>query len=207
MRELIASPQDSGLSPYLPTLRFFLIDEGSFSDEQLDRIDGLLAQLIKLENIADAQRIPDQLAAIIAQLKAQLPATLREDVATFISALLEVHKVFIAPHNLLPTTENTTMLTDAIDQLRKQGVAEGLEKGLEQGLEQGLERGLERGLEQGRAAGRVESLEKLMTLKFGASDTRAALLAALSPEQLDQALALILSAETERELFEALQER
>ena len=36
LRDLIASPPNSALSDHLPTLRFILIDEGSFSDEQLE---------------------------------------------------------------------------------------------------------------------------------------------------------------------------
>jgi hypothetical protein len=44
VRDLIAVGPDSGLSPYLPTLRFLLIDEGSIPEEQLDQIGTLLAR-------------------------------------------------------------------------------------------------------------------------------------------------------------------
>jgi hypothetical protein len=196
VRDLIASPKDSGLSPYLPTLRFLLIDEGSIPDVRLNRIGTILAQLFKLENISKPARIKAQVERIISDLKAELPDDLRQDIALFISELLKPHHIHIPPHLLLATTENRTMLADAFAQLKKDAADKGLKKGREEGREQGRE--------EGREEGQRELLAKQLGLKFGPREERAAALAALSPDQIERAAALILSADSEQAIFDAL---
>jgi predicted transposase YdaD len=191
VRDLIAAGPDSGLSPYLPTLRFLLIDEGSIDPDQLDEIGTLLAQLFKLENLSKRASIQAQVEHIVAQLKTLLPQELKDDVARFVSALLKPHDIDISPDQLTHT-ENRTMLADAFDLLKKEAKEEGIKEGIKEGIEAGR-------LEERRAL-----LGKLLGLKFGPSETRAAALAALSPEQLDLAAALILSADAEDALFVAL---
>jgi hypothetical protein len=188
LRELIASPQGSALSPYLTTLNFFLIDEGSFSDKQLNHIGNLLAQLFKLENTRNAAHIPRQLSHIITQLNDLLPAQLREDAALFISELLKSHDIIIPHHVLTAPKENNTMLADAIAKFKQQAITAGLKKGIKEGREQALR----------------TMLGKQMGLRFGPDEARSATIAALSPDQLDLALTLILSADSERSMLDAL---
>ena len=80
------------------------------------------------------------------------------------------------------------MLADAFAQLKKDAADKGLKKGLKKGREEGQR----------------ELLAKLMGLKFGPREERAAALAALSPDQIERAAALILSADSEQAIFDAL---
>jgi hypothetical protein len=183
VRDLIASPRGSGLSPYLPTLRFLLIDEGRISTARLDRSNTILAQLFKLEKLSEPEKLDAQVKHIIAQIKA-LPQDIKDDVALFISELLKPHKIVVAPHALLKPTENKTMLGDAIALLKKQAAQEGIKEGIKEGLR--------------------EQLGKLLGLRFGAREGRAAEIEGLSVEQLDHAITLILSADSERALLDAV---
>jgi flagellar biosynthesis/type III secretory pathway protein FliH len=178
------------LSPYLPTLRFLLIDEGSIPKRRLDRIGTLLAQLFKLENLATAD-VKKQVEVIVEQLKTLLPQDLRDDIALFVSELLKPHNIDIPPHQLTHT-ENHNMLADAFELLKKQAEEKGIKKGRKEGIK------------EGRVEERRKLLRKQLGLKFGPSETRDASLLALSPEQLELATALILSADSERSLFDAL---
>jgi predicted transposase YdaD len=186
VRDLIAAGPDSGLSPHLPTLRFLLIDEGSIPEKRLDQIGTLLAQLFKLENLNSAD-VKEQVESIVDQLKTLLPQELKDDVARFVSALLKTHDIDI-PHHQLTHTENRAMLANAIKLLKDEAKEEGRKEGIEAGR-----------LEERRAL-----LGRQLALKFGPSDARAATIAALSPEQLELAAALILSADSEAALLAAL---
>jgi hypothetical protein len=184
VRDLIASPAQSGLSPYLPTLRFLLIDEGRIPTARLNRINTILAQLFRLENISKPTHIKAQVEHIISQLKEQLPDDLQQDIALFISELLKPHHINLPPHILLADKENCTMLADAFAQLKKDAA--------------------EKGLKEGREEGQRELLGKQLALKFGPNKARAAALGALSPAQIELAAALILSADSEDAIFAAL---
>jgi hypothetical protein len=66
-----------------------------------------------------------------------------------------------------------------------------------QGLKQAPERGLEQGLEQGLVLARRQTLERLMTLKFGPlSDTVSVRIQAADLEVLDCWLERVLTADT-----------
>lgn len=191
VRDLIASPVNSALSPYLPTLRFILIDEGSIPHKQLTQINNLLAQLIMLENISSHKHIKKQVEHIIDNLDELIPDKLREDVALFISELLKPHNIHVPPHELLAPPEKRTMLADAIAQLKKQAANRGRKEGIKEGIKEGVR-------EERRA-----QLVKLLGLKFGPNEGREAALDALSSEQLDYAISLIFSADSEQALLDA----
>ena len=95
----------------------------------------------------------------------------------------------------LPESEEVVMTI--AEELRQEGLIRGLEQGREQGLEQGREQGLEQG--------RIETLTKLLTLKFGpASQAYLPQLEQATRAQLDSYVERILIADTLDELFAEL---
>ena len=85
---------------------------------------------------------------------------------------------------------------------RKKGREEGRKEGRKKGLEEGRKEGLEEGLEQGVLKGQRELLAMQLELRFGANETRDERLAQLDAEGLKVAIARILTASTEEDVFE-----
>ena len=68
----------------------------------------------------------------------------------------------------------------------------------EEGLEQGLEEGIEKGIEKGIVQGKRETLERLLTARFGPlpEQVQGRVDALSSPEELDPYLDRVLTAAT-----------
>ncbi|MBF0158407.1 MAG: Rpn family recombination-promoting nuclease/putative transposase [Magnetococcales bacterium] len=66
LHDLIGLPDDSPLWPFQPDGQFFLIDEGRYNKEDLDRRDSLSALVFKIEQCQD----PEQLSALVSEVMA-----------------------------------------------------------------------------------------------------------------------------------------
>ena len=153
-----------GLEQYRPTVRYLLLDEGTFNNEELSNLNNLVAALFQLENSRTDEDIRSVLVHLIDWLKTPEQTSLRRAFTVWINRVLLPAK---ASRNEKFTDfkdlqEVQTMLEERV----KEWVQTWKTLGLEQGLEQGLEKGLEKGLEQGVQIGEARALHKQIQLKF-----------------------------------------
>jgi hypothetical protein len=131
---------DPATEMYRPQLRYRLVDESSYSREELAALDSPVADLFWLER---SREWPDVITSV-GRLKRSIPPAEGDLRRAFETWLQEV----VRPRLGLPEAgtgetltleEFETMLAESIDrwnrELREEGVQEGLKKGLAQGLQ------------------------------------------------------------------------
>ena len=65
LRDLVGLPGDSPLWPWQPAMRYQLVDEGAFAEDDLAQRDALLALLFRLESSPDPAQIVDLADAVL----------------------------------------------------------------------------------------------------------------------------------------------
>ena len=139
-------PVPNVLKPYQPQLSYFLIDEGTYSDDSLAERRSAVSAVFSLENartLADAQQA---LRRMFTAIKG-LPEKNRLDKA--LSYWVKRHLLRRMPNVIIPETdyllENVDMLATNIErwyeQAHRSGVAEGISQGISQGIGQGISQG------------------------------------------------------------------
>jgi len=68
LRELVGLQDGSPLWHFQPDMRYHVIDEGSFSEADLQPRKGLIALLFRLENTRDPERLPLVLDALVEEI-------------------------------------------------------------------------------------------------------------------------------------------
>ncbi len=77
-----------GLEKYLPQLRYLLIDEGRYSNHELDNIKSLVAALFKLERQQTPEEVRDMVATLVDWLKAPEQQSLRRAFTVWLGRVL-----------------------------------------------------------------------------------------------------------------------
>ena len=191
---LVAS-SDPVLSPYQPSQRYFLLDEGRAAREGLPR-DNLVSALIALETNRGRERLPALLKTLIGLLRERRDDDLKRAFEAWVWQVLLARRFRGKVPESLPRLEEVqTMLEETVREWTADWVAEGREQGVEQGREQGLEQGREQGLEQGREQGLEQGREQGLEqgLEQGRAEERA-LLCRLAARKFDAATGERLSA-------------
>jgi hypothetical protein len=162
-------PEDlpAALRAWLPTCRYWLIDEGRLDRGGLQALEpqqNLVAALVQAE-LSDS---PEQVHAVIKHLIAWLSSPdqqgLRRDFTEWFRRMLVRRMKGVAADPLNDLEEIDTMLSERVksweERWEEKGKAAGMERGLQRGLEQGLQQGMEQGLQQGMEQGLQKGMEQ-----------------------------------------------
>ncbi|MGH8548816.1 MAG: Rpn family recombination-promoting nuclease/putative transposase [Methylococcales bacterium] len=153
LRELIVK-MPGGLERYLPSFAYLILDEGSYDLTELKPLKNLVAAIFRLEHHSDGQALLEVIANLIEWLKAPEQTRVRRSFSIWINRVLKVpaSQDQVAPNDLV---EIKTMLSQRIPQWIREGELRGEAWGEA------------RGKVIGKLEGEVETLRKLLVLKFG----------------------------------------
>lgn len=151
LHDLVGLPETSPLWPWQPAMRYQIVDEGAFGDDDLARREALVALLFRLENSPDPAQIVALVDAVLAWFRRHpgLEAT-RSVFAGLLGALLAP----LAPGVRVPEAllEIRNMLATRAETWKRQWLQEGRQEGR-------LE---------GRLEGEAALLLRLLERRFGA---------------------------------------
>ncbi|MCP5161918.1 MAG: DUF4351 domain-containing protein [Hahellaceae bacterium] len=157
--ELVQTLPDA-LKNYQPEQRYFLVDEGRYTETELASLENLVAGLIRAE-IAES---PQQIARVLANLVLWLPqpeqGDLRRAFKEWFNRILLPKRM---PHTEFETLRDLTEIEAMLAERVKDWTRSWKEEGFQAGMEQGVEQGREEGIGQGEAL----VLAKLLTKRFG----------------------------------------
>ncbi|MFK7160095.1 Rpn family recombination-promoting nuclease/putative transposase [Marinospirillum sp. MEB164] len=134
---MIQPEPPSFLRAYQPHLRYYLIDEGAYSDAQLGLTPSPLSGMFSVENAGESweslQRAVDRIVAIIQAdpNKERLDRVITRWIKRHLSRL----GVDIQLDQLNSLIEDKDMLAENLENLVKKERAEGIEQGIEQGYQ------------------------------------------------------------------------
>ena len=187
--ELLDVDESSELWEYQPKLRYRLVDAARALPDK----ESMTSLIFQLEHASSKEAVGKRLDEFREKLVASGNASLIEDVAIWIEAVLERK-----PHGHSPTKEQIEhFLEGSTMGTHKLGIDLLFDRLEEEASERGLAKGMEQGLEQGQKSGMRQVLGTLLEQKFGEDKERAARLALLDEDALRAASTLILGAETE----------
>ena len=167
LRELVGLPEDTPLWRYQPQMRYHLVDEGAFSEDDLAARDTLAALLFRLEASPDPDRVVALADAVLAWF-GRHPGFdgLRPLFAELLGGLMGPPASGVrVPEELL---EVRNMLATRAEEWKRQWLQEGLEKGRAEGLVKGEAALLLRQLER-----RFGALPTEVRARVAAADTAA----------------------------------
>lgn len=143
LRSLI-QPVPSELQAFQPSLRYLLINESEYSEEELAPLHNLVATLFQLENSATIQNITRLVSSLAIWLKAPEQQSLNRAFTQWLKWVLPdkaAGQTIDTVHDLM---EMQTMLAERVkdwtEEWKKQGLEEGIEKGIEKGVEKVIKR-------------------------------------------------------------------
>ena len=162
LRELVGLPEDTPLWRYQPDVRYHVVDEGAFNDDDLAARDTLAALLFRLEASPDPDRVVALADAVLAWFGRHpgfdgLRPLFAELLGGLVGPLAPGVRV---PEELL---EVRNMLATRAEDWKRQWLQEGRAEGLTEGRAEGLTEGLVKG----EAALLLRQLER----RFGALPT------------------------------------
>jgi len=151
LHELVGLPENSSLWRWQPNVRYHMVDEGAFGDDDLAGRDTLLALLFRLERSPDPEQVVTLADALVAWF-VRHPGfeALRSIFAGMLGGLMEpLAPGMVVPEELL---EVRNMLATRAETWKQQWLQEGEQKGREEGEQ--------RGRREGEAALLVRQLER-----------------------------------------------
>jgi Putative transposase, YhgA-like/Domain of unknown function (DUF4351) len=154
LHELVGLPENSPLWHLQPNMRYHMVDEGTFGDEDLAGRDTLPALLFRLENSPDPEQVVALADALVAWF-VRYPGFegLRAIFAEMLGGLMEPLAPGVAvPEELL---EARNMLATRAETWKQQW------------LQEGEQRGRQEGEQRGRREGEVALLVRLLEQRFG----------------------------------------
>jgi hypothetical protein len=167
LRELVGLPENTPLWRYQPEMRYHLVDEGAFSDDDLAARDTLAALLFRLEASPDPDRVVALADAVLAWF-GRHPGFdgLRPLFAELLGGLMGP----LAPGVRVPEEllEVRNMLATRAEDWKRQWLQEGRAEGLTEGLMKGEAALLLRQLER-----RFGALPAEVKARVAAADTAA----------------------------------
>jgi hypothetical protein len=172
LRELVGLPETSPLWRWQPDMRYHLIDEGGFSEGDLERRDALPALLFRLENPPDPEQVVVLADAVLAWFGRHpgfeaLRSVFAELLGGMMGPLVPDVRV---PEGLL---EVRNMLASRAETWKQQWLQEGKQKGEQEGRRKGeaamLLRQLERrfGALPGWASDRIATADSVALEEWG----------------------------------------
>ena len=155
--EELIPPAPGLVAKYLPKMRYLVIDESRYSDDELAGLKNLMAVIMRIDNPANPEALRSAAALLGVWLEDH--PELKRTFAMWLRTLLRA-RGFAAP--ALHATESLEDLEMGWSQVIKE-----LREQREQGREEGMAQGLEKGLDEGRAQGAALLLQRQLSRRFG----------------------------------------
>ena len=135
--ELIRPEPPAILQIYQPHLRYYLVDESRYTNEELETKGSALSGIFGVENARPSQEnLQQAVDRIVAIIKAEPD---KERIDAIVTRWLKRHLQRLGAqlnlNELNSLMEDHNMLAENLENWREQLIREGLERGLEQGLE------------------------------------------------------------------------
>jgi predicted transposase/invertase (TIGR01784 family) len=149
------------LAPYQPSMRYYLLDEGAYTPDELNQVHNAVSAVFCLEN---AKTYDDMVLAIekMAESIKQLPDKQRLD--KVISYWLKKHLQRNLPEVEIPQTEQLleekSMFALNIRNMYQNTRQEALQLGRQEGIQLGRQEGKQEGIQMGRQEGRQEGKQE-----------------------------------------------
>lgn len=160
-------PLDPSAEIYRPQLRYKLVEETSYSREELAALGTPVAELFSIERSRDWTEVFDSVKRLRLII---LPdeASLKRAFEAWLQAVI-LPRLGLPEESTEPLTLEgfETMLADSIDRWNR----ELREKSIQEGLQEGLQKGLRKGLEEGTRQGEARVLLRQLQRKFGPLDS------------------------------------
>jgi hypothetical protein len=159
LHELVGLAGESPLWPWQPAMRYEVVDEGAFAEDDLARRDALVALLFRLESSPDPEELVVLADAVLGWFRRH-PGfeALRAIFASLLGAILAP----LAPDARVPDEllEVRNMLATRAETWKRQWLEEGEQKGRQEGEQKGRL--------EGRLEGEAALLLRLLERRFGA---------------------------------------
>jgi len=152
----LLAPAPKGLERYAPSLRYFLIDEGRYAENELAELRNLAAALFRLENSRTPNDVEKVLEALVEWLRMPEQSSLRRAFTTWLKRVLLPGR--------LPGVD-----FEALNELQevKSMLAERVVEWTEEWKKQGEAIGEAKGEAKGIAKGEAALLQRLLEKRFG----------------------------------------
>ncbi len=137
----LISDLPKNMSLYKPGLRYLLLDEGRFAQDELNPLKNLVAAVFRLENAQTHDDIIAVVDDLLLWLKAPEQQSLNRTFTLWIKRVLRSARTTEqALENINDLTEVRTMLAQTVKNWAKTWKAEGIAEGIEEGIAEGMER-------------------------------------------------------------------
>jgi len=154
--EKLVQQVPGGLGRYCPRLRYMLLSEREYRDEDLEPLRNLVAALFRLENSRTPQNLLDVVTRLLEWLSDPQQDSLRRAFTVWFRRVLFPTRL---DDEEQPSLEELTEV--------KSMLAARVKEWNQQSLEKGLQKGRREGLQKGRREGAAQLLIRLLELKFG----------------------------------------
>ncbi len=178
------------INKYIPGFEYILIDIARFNDDLLLQLKDSVSYFFLLDktDIHKREKASKRIIGVLCKLKESDPEIFNL-LGRYISGLLEYKGVEINQINEYIDSRGESMLAQSLDEL----------------YEDGINKGIEQGIERGKLVDKQETLIRQLDKKFGLSDkNRQLIFSENNPENLDDALDIILFANTADEVLSVL---
>jgi predicted transposase/invertase (TIGR01784 family) len=139
LSELIAD-LPKNISHYKPSLHYLVLDEGRFSQDELNPLKNLVAAVFRLENAITHEDMIKVVDDLLEWLKAPEQESLRRHFTLWIKRVLRSSKTITEPiENLHELTEVKAMLAETVKNWPKKWKAEGKVEGKVEGKAEGIQ--------------------------------------------------------------------
>lgn len=161
---LIAKPPQ-GMDHFLPQMAYFSIDEGSYTFEELERLNSLAALVFMLESQTTVEGLHKGMAMVLKWPENETRQTLYNAIANLVTRVWRKKLPNIPmPHDGVNDLKGVfSMLSENIDIM----LAESARKAMAQGEELGEKRGEARGEERGKKLGNATMFKTMIVVRFG----------------------------------------
>lgn len=190
VRELV-QPLPEALLAYQPQQCYWLIDEGRYEAEMLNRKPNRVAALIQIENSQQPAELERALDCLVAWLRGPEQASLRQAFTEWLTQRILPTRFpgqsFDQLHDLM---EVQAMVHRRVPEWTREWEENGRQKGLQEGIQQGMQEGIQKGIQEGIQEGMQKAVHEVarQLLANGVSRTVIAVCTGLSEDDLDKML-------------------
>jgi predicted transposase YdaD len=172
---------DGTAEPYVPRLRYRVIDEGRYSLKDLADRESVASQLFWLEKSRSRKALSRGTGRLVPLLSGPEDGPLRRTVLVWIEQVLMPRRRRRRPvPEALGLEEFKIMLEKRVEEWNRElreegrllGLKEGRREGRQEGRQEGLQKGLQKGIQKGRQEGEAVLLLRLIEHKFGRVDPK-----------------------------------
>lgn len=138
----LIQPVPAFMKPFLPQQKYFLIEEQSYSFEDLEEINSPLSGTLAVKKTKASTDIERAINLLVkAALQSPDFERIQRIVVRWFKQHLKASKIDINLEHINELEEINTMSKTLKDYLMEEGREEGLKEGLEKGIEKGIEKG------------------------------------------------------------------